>query len=87
MTFDPTIAPEVAFLLLADPDRRAKDPLAALRAARDLRTLIDAAERDAVHQARQASPAIGGGILPGRSWSEIGDCLGVSKQAAQQRFG
>lgn len=32
---------------------------------------------DAVHTARRA----------GRTWTEIGDTLGVSKQAAQQRYG
>jgi len=75
--FDPTTAPDVAFLPLADPDRRAKDPIRALQAARDLRILIGAAEYDAVDWARRA----------GSTWAEVGESLAISKQAAQQRFG
>jgi len=75
--FDPTTAPEVAFLPLADPERRAQDPIRALQAARDLRILIGAAEYDAVAHARQA----------GWTWAQVGESLAISKQAAQQRFG
>jgi hypothetical protein len=38
---------------------------------------VDSALYDAVQEARAA----------GRTWQEIGDVLGVSRQAAQQRFG
>jgi hypothetical protein len=41
------------------------------------RTAIDADLVDAVHRARLAR----------RSWSEIGAMLGVSKQAAQRKYG
>ena len=54
----------------------AADPLHALAAVTSLRALIADRERDAVRQA-----------LEHHSWSEIGNALGVSKQAAFQRFG
>jgi hypothetical protein len=73
----PRIDPEVAFVPVADPERRRLDPLGALVAARDLRTLIGAAEHSAVTWARQA----------GWTWADIGESMGTSKQAAQQRFG
>ena len=57
---------------------RADDaPLDAVRAARDLTELAAAALRLSVADARRA----------GRTWQEIGDLLGVSRQAAFQRFG
>ncbi len=68
---------------LALPERRAEDPLRALRAAHALRIVLDLGEGDAVRHARQARKT-GSGIY---SWSEIGEALGISKQAAQQRFG
>ena len=48
-----------------------------MAAARDLSTTADAALQAAVDLARGA----------GVSWSEIGDVLGTSRQAAFQRFG
>jgi hypothetical protein len=66
-----------AFARLADLEHRQLDPIKALEAARDLRALIGSAELDAVRHARQA----------GWTWGEIGESLGISKQAAQQRFG
>ena len=73
------------YIALADAERRRLDPLAALVAARQLRDLIDQAVVDAVLSARQARAA---GAGAGRySWSEIGDALGTSRQAAQQRYG
>src|SRR4051794_1019450 len=41
-----------------------------------LRRFIDRRERDAVRRARSE----------GRTWGEIGRCLGISRQAARQRF-
>jgi hypothetical protein len=43
----------------------------------DQRASLDDAVTDAVHAARRAN----------RSWAEIGAMLGVSKQAAQRRYG
>jgi predicted DNA-binding protein (UPF0251 family) len=71
------IDPEVAFLPLADPARRRQDPLAALVAARELRMLIGAAELEAVGLAHR----------DGWTWADIAQCLGISRQAVQQRFG
>lgn len=51
--------------------------LAAVRAARELADLASAALRESVAEARRA----------GHTWQEIGDLLGVSRQAAFQRFG
>jgi hypothetical protein len=66
-----------AFARLADLEHRQLDPIKALEAARDLRTLVGSAELDAVRHARRA----------GWTWGEIGESMGTSKQAAQQRFG
>ncbi len=66
-----------AFYCLANLAHRQLDPIKALEAARHLRSLIGSAELDAVRHARQA----------GWTWVEIGESLGISKQAAQQRFG
>jgi len=52
-------------------------PLAALAAARDQAAAASESLQRAVDQARAA----------GRSWREIGDVLGTSRQAAFQRFG
>jgi hypothetical protein len=51
--------------------------LALVRAAADLHATASATLRAAVDQARSA----------GRTWQEIGDVLGVTRQAAFQRFG
>jgi hypothetical protein len=57
---------------LLDPD-----PMTAIRACRALQELI-AAEVDArAFDARQQ----------GATWTDIGSALGMTKQAAQQRFG
>jgi hypothetical protein len=52
------------------------DPLAALEAITSIRAVVAERERSAVMAA-----------LSGHTWREIGDALGVSKQAAFQRFG
>jgi hypothetical protein len=75
--YDHATSAETLFHPLADPDRRQLDPIAALVAARDLRTLIGTTEYDAVDWARRA----------GWTWAQIGEAMGTSKQAAQQRFG
>jgi Protein of unknown function (DUF3887) len=51
--------------------------LAAIRLARELRSLADGALRVTVDRARAA----------GDTWQEIGDALGTTRQAAFQRFG
>ena len=54
----------------------AKDPLAALDAARTLREEAELLERRSVDNVRAA----------GTSWSKIGALYGLTKQGAQQRF-
>ena len=54
----------------------AEDPLAALAAMTALRQAIHEREREAVFRA-----------LETHTWREVGEALGVSKQAAFQRFG
>ncbi len=76
-SFDPAAAAETTFLPLADPARREQDPLRALQAAHDLRILLGLAELGAVKHAHR----------DGWTWTDIGQCLGISKQAVQQRFG
>jgi hypothetical protein len=56
--------------------RVGEDPLAALKAITALRRATAEREREAVFRA-----------LEDHSWREIGEALGVSKQAAFQRFG
>ncbi len=58
-------------------ERRTYDPIAALFAAHELRDLLGLAEIDAVRHARRAD----------WTWSQIGEALGTTRQAAQQRFG
>ncbi len=77
MTFSPATAAEITFLPLADPERRAADPIRALEAARDLQITLGIGSQSAASQAR----------AQGRTWTEIGDALNITKQAAQQRFG
>jgi hypothetical protein len=64
--------------LLGELDRSGADsPLGAMAAARQLSAATDAALQESVDRARSA----------GRSWREIGDVLGTTRQAAFQRFG
>ncbi|GAB4585966.1 hypothetical protein [Nocardia sp. IFM 10818] len=51
--------------------------MAALRAARSLDNVVDDVLRSLVAQAREE----------GRTWAEIGEVFGTSRQAAFQRFG
>ena len=53
------------------------DPATGLRAVLALRRLIDDLERRQVAQARRA----------GWSWQQIGDALGISRQAAHKKHG
>ena len=53
------------------------DPLTAVASARRLARAVDDALRAAVQRARAA----------GRTWQDIGDLLGTTRQAAFQRFG
>ncbi len=55
----------------------ADDPVDRLRAAKQLRELIEDVERACGHAAHDA----------GVSWSEIGEVYGSTKQAAARRFG
>src|SRR3954463_2619873 len=56
--------------------RIAEDPLRALAVITELRHAVQKQEREAVFRA-----------LETHSWREVGGALGVSKQAAFQRFG
>jgi hypothetical protein len=51
-------------------------PLDGIREARGVERALDKLLREQVHQARAA----------GCSWTEVGDALGTSKQAAWERF-
>lgn len=53
------------------------DPATGLRAVLALRRLIDDLERRQVRRARDA----------GWSWQQIGDALGISRQAAHKKHG
>lgn len=74
--FDAAGAAETMFLPLADPGRRDLEPMRALEAARDLRIMVAVAELGAVRRARAA----------GRTWAEIGEALGTTRQGAHDRF-
>ena len=54
----------------------ARTGLIGLRAAAEMRDLVNSAEREFVDQARSA----------GESWASIGAALGISAQGAQQRY-
>ena len=56
---------------------RSSDPSVRLRAVVALRRLADQVEDDAVATARAA----------GWSWDQIGDALGISRQAAHKKHG
>lgn len=56
---------------------RPKSLLAQLSALDDLQSAINATIKDLVGDAREA----------GASWSQVGDALSTTKQAAQQRYG
>ena len=72
--------PDLPTLIHAVEESAEEDPVARLRAAEelseDLAGLADELVDHYISEARR----------DGRSWSEIGQVLGVSKQAAQQRF-
>jgi hypothetical protein len=64
--------------ILAAPVLRGEDdPLELVCAAREVQARAEELMAAAVQQARQA----------GRTWQEVGDVLGVSRQAAFQRYG
>lgn len=64
-------------LLAAPVLKSANDPLELVRAASQIREGAEALMGATVQQAREV----------GRTWQEIGDVLGVSRQAAFQRYG
>lgn len=64
-------------ILAAPVLRGADDPIASVRAAREIQIRAEALMAAAVLQAREA----------GRTWQEIGEVLGVTRQAAFQRYG
>ncbi|GAA4173328.1 hypothetical protein [Gryllotalpicola koreensis] len=74
----------VAGAVLSTPTRLSErldsDPVAAL-------TLVDSARVAAEEASRLLRESIAGARTAGHSWDSIGRVLGVSKQAAQQRFG
>ncbi len=77
MTTSTSAAAAAIFYPLANPKRRAADPMRALEAARSLQVTVNVGSLAAAATAR----------AQGRTWAEIGDALGITKQAAQQRFG
>ena len=64
-------------ILAAPVLRGEEDPLGLVRAAHEIQDAAEALMAAAVQQAREA----------GRTWQEIGDVLGVSRQAVFQRYG
>ncbi|MFE3187466.1 hypothetical protein ACFXHA_00570 [Nocardia sp. NPDC059240] len=72
-----TNAEFVAEVLRPAEGKAAPSVMAALRAARSLDGVVDDVLRSLVRQARDE----------GRTWAEIGDIFGTSRQAAFQRFG
>ena len=62
--------------VLASRLETAVSPLGVLRSSRDLVKFAHQLEHQAIHQAREED----------FSWASIGAALGVSAQAAQQRF-
>jgi AraC-like DNA-binding protein len=62
---------------LVDGLQRDADPLNALTSARQLLDEIDLDIFSAVRMAHR----------DGWTWADIGQCLGISRQAVQQRFG
>ena len=64
---------EMKLRLVGDWDRR---PLEGLRVAQGVEKAIDKVLREQVRRARNA----------GCSWSDIGEALGTTKQAAWERF-
>lgn len=61
--------------------------LAALEAAPDALTALDAARRVRELAERVESEHVRAARLDGASWSRIGALYGLTKQGAQQRFG
>ncbi|MEU6586004.1 hypothetical protein [Nocardia sp. NPDC046763] len=72
-----TNAEFVAEVLRPGDGKPAPSVMAALRAARSLDGVVDDVLRSLVRQARDE----------GRTWAEIGEIFGTSRQAAFQRFG
>ncbi|MFJ9369618.1 hypothetical protein ACIRRA_35085 [Nocardia sp. NPDC101769] len=72
-----TNAEFVAEVLRPGDGKPAPSVMAALRAARSLDGVVDDVLRSLVRQARDE----------GRTWAEVGEIFGTSRQAAFQRFG
>jgi len=68
---------QLAHILAAPVLNSGNDPIDLLRAAHQIRDGAETLMAAAVQQAREA----------GRTWQEIGQVLGVSRQAAFQRYG
>lgn len=64
-------------IILAERHTNYGNPLSALATARIAAEALDDATRHLVMRAR----------LEGSSWSTVGAALGITKQAAQQRYG
>lgn len=74
---DHDLADAVGRAILGDADATDHDPLRLVRRAADADAVVRDLLRQAVVSARSA----------GRSWASIGEELGMSRQAVQQRFG
>jgi len=68
---------QLAYVLAAPVLNGGNDPIELVRAADQIRGGAEALMTAAIQQAREA----------GRTWQEIGQVLGVSRQAAFQRYG
>lgn len=77
MTTTPHDACQPTLTQLADQVEGNPVPLGRLAGIRLLRTALDAAEKEAVQAARETNA----------SWAAVGSGLGISRQAANQRFG
>lgn len=77
MTISQRLHRQLARILAAPVLRAGENPLDLVRDAREIQSGADGLMAAAVQQARAA----------GRTWQDIGDALGVTRQAAFQKYG